>query len=153
MNVPCTEQHSHIFPPSWTVSCLTCHDFLWEPKRVCGQMQSQGLCPINSTLLQDSLCHLAPLCTTPHGSAGGKMTWRGRQKAQNLCWHQGCSQPWLWFENNHNPCNREELDAHCSVAYSGPITAPRTCTHIFPQTSRHQQTAWSTVTDFSAEES
>lgn len=27
-------------------------------------MQSQGLCPINSTLLQDSLCHLAPLCPT-----------------------------------------------------------------------------------------
>lgn len=132
------------------VSSWTCHVFLWEPKRSRGQVQSLGLCPISSTLLWDCWCH----CPLSLNTTLEKMTWGRKQRVQNLWWHRGCSQPWLWFGNNHNPCNREELDAHCSAAYSGPVMAPRTSTRIFRQTSsRHLRIAWSTVAAFSTWES
>lgn len=123
MTPPCMEQHSHKFPPSCSFFSLTFHIFLWEPRRFC------GLCPISSTLLlslSSPLSHSAMLGKKWHGGRG-----RGHRT--------GCSQPCLSFGNNHKPCSREKLDAHCLVAHSGLVTASKMCVCIFLQTSSRCQ--------------
>lgn len=118
-------------PLAWSSTHTNSHPaavfFLWLSTSSCGsQEDSAAFAPSAAPCC----CHSAPLCpTVPQKWHGG----RGRGH------RTGCSQPRLSFGNNHKPCSREKLDAHCLVALSGLVTASKMCVCIFLQTSSRCQ--------------